>query len=158
VSLVDEAGVQAEQARIQEAHDTLLDPVRKRAYDLSTFPEDDHGGQSTGRSRRALSEDELAYAQAELAREITAETQFTGHLLRRAREALDLEIEDMAQQTKISPFHLRAIEAEDFAAMPAQVYVSGFLKLIAQVLGLDPMQVAKTYLQRKRAADRSSSR
>ena len=158
VSLVDEAGVRAEQAQIEEAHDTLLDPIRKRAYDLSTFPDDDHAGRTTGLRRRAMSEDELAYAQAELAREITAETQFSGNLLRRAREALGMEIDELAQLTKISPFHLRAIEADDFEAMPAQVYVSGFLKLIAKVLGLDPMQVAKTFLQRKRAAEQARSR
>ena len=29
-----------ETGRIEEAHDTLLDPVRRRAYDLSTFPDE----------------------------------------------------------------------------------------------------------------------
>ena len=39
-SLVFGAELIREQARIAEAHDTLLDPVRRRAYDLSTFPDD----------------------------------------------------------------------------------------------------------------------
>src|SRR5260370_40744608 len=39
-SLVWGAELVHEQARIEEAHDTLLDPVRRRAYDLSTFPEE----------------------------------------------------------------------------------------------------------------------
>jgi flagellar biosynthesis protein FlhG len=39
-SLLSEAALRAEQGRIEEAHDTLLDPIRRRAYDLSVFPED----------------------------------------------------------------------------------------------------------------------
>lgn len=152
VSLVDEAGVGSEQARLMEAYDTLLDPARKRAYDLSIFPDDEPASERPERHRQSASAAELAQLRAELAREITAETQFTGALLKRAREARGVELQDIAQQTKISPMHLRAIEAEDFDALPARVYVTGFLKQIAKALGLDAAQVAKTYLKRVRAA------
>lgn len=153
VSLVDASGVTAEQARIMEAYDTLLDPARKRAYDLSTFPDDEPTSERPEEQRQGPSAAELAVLQAELAREISPETQFTGALLRRAREARGLEVKDIAQQTKISPMHLRALEEEDYDALPAQVYASGFLKQIAKALGLDPAQVAKTYLKRLRAAE-----
>jgi flagellar biosynthesis protein FlhG len=152
VSLVDEPGVTAEQARIMEAYDTLLDPARKRAYDLSIFPDDEPLSDRPEERQQGPSAAELAAMQAELAREISPETQFSGALLMRAREAHGIELRDIAQQTKISPMHLSAIEAEDFDGLPAQVYVSGFLKQIAKVLGLDPAQVAKTYLKRYRAA------
>jgi flagellar biosynthesis protein FlhG len=89
---------------------------------------------------------------AELARDITPETAFTGALLRRAREAHGIELQDIATQTKISGVYLRAIEADDFAALPASVYVRGFLVQIARVLRLDPSQVSKSYLKRLRAA------
>src|SRR5438128_1298836 len=36
-SLLDDQELGAAQARVDEAHDTLLDPVRRRAYDLSMF-------------------------------------------------------------------------------------------------------------------------
>jgi flagellar biosynthesis protein FlhG len=150
--LADESGVTAEQARIMEAYDTLLDPARKRAYDLSIFPDDEPTSERPEQLQQGPTAAELAELQAELAREITSETQFTGALLMRAREARGIGLQDIAQQTKISPMHLRAIEAEDFDALPAHVYVSGFLKQIAKVLGLDPAQVAKTYLKRYRAA------
>ena len=42
-----------EQARIEEAHDTLLDPVRRRAYDLSMFPDE---APRDARSRRRAAE------------------------------------------------------------------------------------------------------
>ena len=47
--------------------------------------------------------------------------------------------------------HLRAIEEEDLDALPAPVYVRGFLQQIARALKLDPTQVTKTYLKRVRA-------
>ena len=40
VSIVGAEALRKEQARIEEAHDTLLDPVRRRSYDLSTYPDD----------------------------------------------------------------------------------------------------------------------
>ncbi len=151
VSLVDDRRLAEEQARISEAFDTLLDPARRRAYDMSVFPDDDHPVPEVARTPSA-SEAELMQLRAELAREITAETQFTGALLRKAREAHGVEIQDIANITKISPMHLRAIEAEDVDALPAIVYVRGFLQQIARALKLDPTQVTKTYLKRLRAA------
>jgi flagellar biosynthesis protein FlhG len=151
VSLVDARSLQMEEARISEAYDTLLDPARRRAYDMSVYPDDDHPEPAIERQPSAT-EAELAQLQAELWREITSETQFTGALLRKAREAHGVEIRDIAAITKISPMHLRAIEAEDVAALPARVYVRGFLDQIAKALKLDPTQVIRTYLKRVRSA------
>ncbi len=148
VSLVDEEGMREEQARINEAYDTLLDPARRQAYDMSVFPDDERTEQQPERSRPSATEAELAQLRAELARELTAETEFTGALLKRAREAQGLELQDIAQRTKISLMYLRAVENEDFATLPARVYVGGFLQQIAKTLKLDPTQVRKTYLRR----------
>lgn len=151
VSLIDQEAMIEEQARIREAYDTLLDPPRRRAYDMSVFPDDEPMAVSELERGPTATAAELAQLQAELAREITPETQFTGALLKKARQALAIDIQDIARITKISPMHLRAIEAEDVAALPATVYVRGFLKQIAKSLKLDPAQVIKTYLKRVRA-------
>lgn len=149
VSVVPPATLKREQARIEEAYDTLLDPVRRRGYDLSTFPDDARVSVAPLRATSA-SAAELAMLQAELAREINAETQFSGALLKKVRESQGIEISDIAQRTKISVSHLAAIENESPGDLPAPVYVQGFVQTVAKFLKLDPAQVAKTYMRRLR--------
>ena len=157
-SLVWGAELSREQARIEEAHDTLLDPVRRRAYDLSTFPEEALSeAPAKGRAPAGMAS-ELLMLQAELAREIHAETQFTGALLQKVRESQGVEIADIAAKTKIAATHLRAIEQEAFNQLPALVYTRGFVQELAKCLRLDPSQVARTYLKRMRETLAASER
>jgi flagellar biosynthesis protein FlhG len=149
-SVVAQAALRQQQARIEEAHDTLLDSVRRRAYDLSTFPDEPPAALPPTRSGSAAEAAELSMLQAELAREINAETQFTGALLRKVRESQGIEIAEIARRTKISAAHLTAIEAEATVDLPAAVYVQGFVQEVAKFLKLDPAQVAKTYMRRLR--------
>jgi flagellar biosynthesis protein FlhG len=150
VSVVSQAVLRQEQARLEEAHDTLLDPVKRRAYLLSTFPEDAPVSVAPLKSQSAGALAELEMLQAELAREINVETQFTGSLLRKVRESQGIEISDIAQRTKISTAHLLAIENEAVGDLPAAVYVQGFVQQIAKFLKLDHVQVGKTYMRRLR--------
>ncbi len=150
VSVVSASALRNEQARIEEAYDTLLDPVRRRAYDLSTFPDDARVSVAPARSNSATAE-ELLLLQAELAREINADTQFSGSLLRKVRESQGIELSDIAQRTKISVTHLAAIENEVASDLPAAVYIQGFVQTVAKFLKLDPAQVSKTYMRRLRA-------
>ncbi len=148
-SLLDEHQLQVEQARVEEAHETLLDPIRRRAYDLSVFPQEEEKHSERKHPDTAL-EAERAMLRQELAREINAETEFTGRLLARVRESQGVEIEEIAERTKIAPAHLRAIEAEDFRNLPALVYTRGFVQQVAKYLKLDQSQVSRTYLRRMR--------
>lgn len=148
VSLLNEAQVGAELGRIQEAYDTILDPVRRRAYNLSTFPETDQE-EAPRPSRLPVSQEQLML-QAELAREVHAETEFTGELLRKVRESQGIGLDEIASSTKITVTHLSALEEERYDELPAQVYVRGFVQQLARHLKLDPAQVVKTYLRRMR--------
>ena len=151
VSLIDEAQMRAELSLVQEAYDTILDPVRRRAYNISAFPdlEDAEGGQSD--TRQGLTPDQLML-QAELARDIHPETEFSGELLRRIREANGIEQSEIAARTRITLPHLHALEAERYDELPAEVYVRGFVQLVARQLKLDPAQVVRTYIRRMRDA------
>jgi flagellar biosynthesis protein FlhG len=149
VSVVSPDVLRKELARIEEAHDTLLDMVRRRAYDLSTFP-DDAPEVLPARTQSASQVAELMLLQAELAREINAETQFTGALLRKVRESQGATVAEIGRVTKISNAHILAIENESASDLPAPVYVQGFVQQIARFLKLDPAQVQKTYMRRLR--------
>lgn len=140
-----------EQRRIDDAHETLLDPVRRRAYDFSTFPADDAAPVPAPRADDAALAERFML-QTELAREVGPETQFTGALLRKVRESQGVEIADVAARTKISAAHFRAIEDEAYGELPALVYTRGFVQELAKYLKLDPAQVARTYLRRMREA------
>jgi flagellar biosynthesis protein FlhG len=148
-SLLDETELGAAQARIDEAHDTLLDAVRRRAYDLSMFPEPDAPTEARSVPRPALAAEQLML-QSELAREIGPDTEFTGVLLRKVRESQGIEIGEISSRTKISKAHLLALEDESYDHLPAIVYVRGFVTEVAKYLRLDPAQVQRTYLRRMR--------
>jgi flagellar biosynthesis protein FlhG len=149
VSLLDAEQLGAAQRKLDEAYDTLLEPVRRRAYDLSTFPESEPEVLSARTTRPALDAEQLML-QHELQREIGPDSEFSGELLRKVRESLGLEIAEISAKTRIARAHLQALEDERFGDLPALVYTRGFLGELAKQLGLDPMQVQKTYLRRLR--------
>ena len=149
-SLLDDDELAAEQARVDEAHDTLLDPLRRKAYDASIFPDDPSPSAPAPAALDAAVQAERALLRRELARELTAETEFTGALLRKVRESQGVELDDIAKHTRISLAHLRALEAEAFSELPALVYTRGFVQQLAKYLRLDPAQVSRTYLRRLR--------
>jgi flagellar biosynthesis protein FlhG len=149
VSLLDAEQLATAQRRLDEAYDTLLDPVRRRAYDLSTFPEPELPVLSARATRPALAAEHLML-QEELQREIGPDTEFTGALLRKVRESQGLELADISAKTKIARAHLSALEEERYEDLPALVYTRGFLAELARQLGLDAAQVHKTYVRRLR--------
>jgi flagellar biosynthesis protein FlhG len=150
-SLLSAAQLGAEQARLDEAYDTLLDPVRRRAYDLSTFPDDAATKTAPAPPKPPLAAEQLLL-QAELQREIGPDTEFDGALLRKVRESIGVDLGEISARTKIGRPYLAAIEEEDYAALPAPVYVRGFLLELARFLRLDGPQVQRTYLRRMREA------
>lgn len=147
-SLLDDKELESAQSRLDEAHDTLLDAVRRRAYDLSTFPDTDAPSAEEVR-KPALAAEQLML-QGELAREIGPDTEFSGPLLRKVRESQGIEIAEISSRTKISRAHLVALEEETYDSLPAIVYVRGFVTELAKYLRLDPAQVQRTYLRRMR--------
>jgi flagellar biosynthesis protein FlhG len=137
--LFDGPGLARLRARLDEAHDVLLDPARRRPYELSVFPVAPEPVEVPSEERvRPLVPAPV----------ITPETDFTGNLLRAVRESQGIALKDVASVTKIGQAYLRALEDEDFASLPALVYVRGFLVEIAKLLKLDPQHVSRTYVRR----------
>ena len=68
-----------------------------------------------------------------------------GQYLSSARELKGFDLHDAAQQTRIGILYLKALEQEDFAKLPGEVFVKGFLKNYAKFLGLPEQEVLKKY-------------
>lgn len=60
-----------------------------------------------------------------------------GNSLREARVRRGIDFAQAELATKIRGKYLRALEEEQFAQLPAQTYVKGFLRTYAEYLGLD---------------------
>ncbi len=63
---------------------------------------------------------------------------FDGKALRRVREARGISVAEIVSETNIRSWYIESMEAERFDALPAAIYLKGFLKQVAQYLGLDP--------------------
>jgi flagellar biosynthesis protein FlhG len=143
-------------ARANAAHDTLFAPERRRLYDLS-LPEADlaravRAAAQSGR-RPGLPPAPQAPSQGDGGQDapepvIELGDEVTGASLRKIREARGVELADIAQRTKISERHLRAIEEDRFADMPAAVYVRGYVLEYARSLRIDAQRAAESYLRR----------
>ena len=140
VGLFDEPGLERLRARLEEAHDVLLDPARRRPYELSVFPPEPE--------KKQAREEEAAEGPRPPPPVITPETVFTGPLLRAVRQSKGVRLEDISKRTKIGVAFLRAIEEENVRSLPAWVYVRGFVMEVAKFLGLDPEHVSRTYVRR----------
>ena len=127
-------------ARLEEAYDVLLDPARRRPYELSVFPADP--------VPRSAPSDETSEAQRPPPPVITPDTEYTGALLRAVRESQGVDLREISQRTKIGTAYVEAIESDDFRSLPAPVYVRGFVTEVAKFLRLDAAQVSRTYVRR----------
>ena len=82
-----------------------------------------------------------------------------GNSFKSAREAKDLTLEEIAQETRISARFLRAIEEETFDVLPGGIFNRGFVRTYASYVGIDPEQAVSEYrdLTRESNADESES-
>jgi cytoskeletal protein RodZ len=71
-----------------------------------------------------------------------------GNSLRDARVRKGLELTDLEAETKIRARYLRALEEEQFDALPGDSYVRGFLRTYAERLGLDGQLYVDEYSSR----------
>ncbi|MFZ1866772.1 MAG: helix-turn-helix domain-containing protein [Polyangiales bacterium] len=142
--LFDQEGLDAARARIDEAYDVLLDPARRRPYEISVFPD-------ALEDVREAERDERPSGELPPAPSITPDTEFSGALLRAVRESQGTSLDQISERTKVGTSYLRSIEEDEFDRLPAAVYVRGFVTEFAKCLKLDPEQVSQSYLRRYKA-------
>lgn len=71
-----------------------------------------------------------------------------GSKLREARVARGLSLDDIAGVTKVPKSMLTLLEGDAYGSMPAPVFVRGFIRSYAKVVGIDPNPVVRAYEQR----------
>jgi len=64
-------------------------------------------------------------------------TRSAGGLLKEAREAAGLSIDDVSHLLKLAPRQVLALEQQDFAALPPRAFVRGFMRNYARLLNID---------------------
>jgi curved DNA-binding protein CbpA len=129
--------------RVEEAYRVLRDPRSQREYDLMIRGEGEMTtvlAPSFVVTHRVLSPQQIEEALG------GDEIHWSGESLGKIRCYLSLEIDEVAVEIKVSKHNLQAIEAEDIHALPAPVYLKGFLKVYARTLGLEPKHVTDEYL------------
>ncbi len=70
-----------------------------------------------------------------------------GNELRQAREAKEISLAEAEADTRIKEYYLRALETNDWAALPTPVQAQGFLRNYATYLGLDEEQIMARFGQ-----------
>lgn len=68
-----------------------------------------------------------------------------GEHLRKERESRSVSLEEISAATRIRRVFLEAIESDDTDKLPAEVFVTGFLKAYASYVGLDKEEVVLQY-------------
>jgi len=155
--------LRAARERVELAYEVLSDPIGRERYDAGLAGHPDEAEPEPEPSEESLllplpPESEQA---APVRRRVETGIEgfedvddeaeggtYDGARLRRARLVRGLEIAQIAAVTKINPTYLHCIEDERFDALPAPVYVRGFVTAYARCLGLQAESVALSYMER----------
>lgn len=74
-----------------------------------------------------------------------AHNETVGETLSRARRAANLDLSEVVLATKIKQTHLEALETSNFDALPAVPFASGFVKVYAIFLDMDPAPLVQQF-------------
>jgi cytoskeletal protein RodZ len=68
-----------------------------------------------------------------------------GNRLRELREAKGVSLDDIARSTRVGRRHLEALETDDWAELPAPVFVKGFIRAYCEFLDASPNEALGLY-------------
>lgn len=72
-------------------------------------------------------------------------TSSLGEKLRTAREGRGISISEVAEQTRISPLYLEAIDRDDYKGLPGGIFNKGFVRSYAKYVGVDEQEALQDY-------------
>jgi flagellar biosynthesis protein FlhG len=142
LAVFGDGDVEVIRARLDAAYEVLRNDDARAAFDADLEKE------SGAVESLVPANEELAHSSSTLEDLDDQGGEFDGPRLRRLRMHRGVELDDIANTTKVNPTYLQFIEEERFADLPAAVYVRGFVMGYASSVGLDPRQVADSYMGR----------
>lgn len=156
---------------IETAFHTLIDTGKRTAYDqllidsgkIDESPQQPTASNESSTSDRSLDrsidtappQDIRSRVRAKfedeeiqrLADQVVSKDLVSGVDLRRIREALEVELSEIFEITRISKTTLIGIEENQYGQLPAEVFLKSFLKSYAEILQIDPQRVIEGYLK-----------
>lgn len=69
-----------------------------------------------------------------------------GEVLREARRSRDLSMEYIARQLRLAVNQIDALENDDYKTLPASIFVQGYIRSYASLLGLDSQPLVRRYV------------
>jgi cytoskeletal protein RodZ len=75
-----------------------------------------------------------------------------GSYLREVRERAGMTLDELARRTRIRRQNLESLERGDWEALPSELYVRGFVKLVCREFGLSPETALRLYEESRREA------
>ena len=68
-----------------------------------------------------------------------------GSLLLAQRETLELSLQHVADELNLTMHYVKAMESDSYDKLPGDVFVKGYIRSYARLLGLDPDQMLEIY-------------
>jgi curved DNA-binding protein CbpA len=84
----------------------------------------------------------------EFEKQIKEEKHFSKEFLEKVRRYKNINLEYIAQETKISLTYIVNIEKENFSKLPPRIYLLGFLRNYSKTLGINSDNFLKAYMER----------
>jgi DnaJ-class molecular chaperone len=83
----------------------------------------------------------------EISSQILSKEVISGNALKKLRESLGVELEEIFEVTRIGVSILRSIEEDQAEGLPSIVYLKSFLKVYAELLQVDSKRIVDGYLK-----------
>lgn len=151
--------------KIEDAFRTLIDEERRERYEHSLLIKGGLGnpppgdgpnkkavplfsGKSSDNINTFLSKvkEKVRKKNLPAATDLLSRELISGDDLKNFRESLGVELQEVFEVTRISVTSLKALEENQYQALPPLIYLKNFLKSYSELLDLDPKKITEGYL------------